>query len=122
LDGTLERSGPERGVEAALDEELHGVLRDVELDLLDAEAFLDLSEQDADDLPHVVAREGMEHDDVIDSIQELRVERALELVVDRALDGGELLHASLGLFEPEVAAAGNDLSTAQIRGHDGRCS
>ena len=82
---------------------------DVKDDLLRAETVADLLEQDEDDGLHVLARERMEDDDVVDPVEELRVEGALQLVLDRALDGGELLLAALGLLEAEVLAAGDDL-------------
>ena len=81
------------GSKPSLDEQLDGFGGDVEVDLLGTQPLLDLSQQDADDVAHVVARERVEHDHVVDAIQELRVEGALQLVLDRALDLLELLRA-----------------------------
>src|SRR5258705_6023177 len=81
LDRSLERTGPEGTIEALVDEQLDGLGGEIELDLLGAQPTLDLAEQDAHDLSHVVARERVEHDGVIDTVQELRVERALELIL-----------------------------------------
>src|SRR5258706_5436865 len=118
LDRAIERPGSERRVEPAIDEQFDGLGGDIELDLLDPQTLLDLAQQDSDDAPHVVAREGVEDDDVVNAIQELRVERSLELILDRALDGLELRRRALGLLEAQMFAAGNDLPAAQVRGHD----
>ena len=118
LDRALERPGAERGIESLLDEQLHGLGSDVEIDLLAPQPVPDLPEQDRDDVAHVVARERVEDDDVIDSVEELRVEGALELVLDGALDGGELLRPPLRLLEPQVPAARHDLPAPEVRSHD----
>src|SRR6266850_466689 len=118
LDRALEGPGAQRRVESPVDEQLDGLRADLELDLLDAQAFFDLAEQDAHDTPHVVAREGVEDDDIIDAIEELRVEGTLQLVLDRALDGLELRRAALRLLEPQVLAAADDLAAAEVRRHD----
>jgi hypothetical protein len=101
LDRPLERPGAERRVEALLDEELDGLGADLQLDVLGAKAGFHLSEQDSHDVAHVVARERVEDDDVINSVEELRVERALELVLDGALDRGELLGAPSACLNPD---------------------
>src|SRR5438874_4157798 len=118
LDRPLEGPGPERGVEPAVDEQLHRLLGDVEVHVLGLEPVVNLTQEDPHDLAHVVARERVEHDDVVNAIQELRVERSLQLVLDRALDLGELRHSALGLLESQVPPARDDLATPEIRGHD----
>src|SRR5439155_22626594 len=103
LDGALERSGAERRVEAALDEEFDRLRNDLEVDLLRVQTLLELAGEDIHDLAHVLARQGVEHDHVVDAVQELGIEGPLELVMDRGLDRAELLHAALGLREAEAA-------------------
>src|SRR6266571_558258 len=118
LDRPLERAGPQRRIEAAVDEQLDRLFAGIQLDLLCTQSLLDLTEEDSHDVPHVVARESSEHDDVVDAIEELRVEGALELVLDRALDRLELRRAALGLFESQMLPPAHDLAAAQVRGHD----
>src|SRR2546423_1317733 len=81
-----------------------------------AEPVAQLAEQDGHDVAHVVARERVEHDDVVNAVQELRVERPLQLVLDGALDLGELRGAAFRLFEAQVASARHDLPSAEVRG------
>ena len=88
------------------------------MDLLRVQTLLELAGEDIHDLAHVLARQGVEHDHVVDAVQELGIEGPLELVMDRGLDRAELLHAALGLREAEAAGACDDLPPAQVRGHD----
>src|SRR6267378_4959855 len=118
LDRALERAGPERRVEAAFHQQLGGLGGDVEVDFLGTQSLLDQPQQDSHDRPHVLARERVEHDHVVDAIQEFRVERALQLFVDRALDFLELRGRTIRLLEPEVTPTRGDLPPAQIRRHD----
>src|SRR5258706_5231152 len=118
LDRPLERACPERDVEAPVDEEFAGFGGDIELDLLYTQPLLQLSEQNPHDRPHVFARERVEHDHVVDAVEELGIECPLEFVLNRALDGLELGHGVVGLLESEVLATPDDLPPAQVRGHD----
>jgi hypothetical protein len=66
LERALEWPRPERGIESLVDEQLHGFGRNIEMNLLSTQSLLDLSEQDPNDVAHVIARERMEHDHVVD--------------------------------------------------------
>ena len=68
------------------------------------------------DGPQVVVRERLEDDDLVDAVDELRVEGLLDLaehhVVDAAAD-----HAAVGRLEPERRLL-LDEAGADVRGHD----
>ena len=85
-----------------------------ELDLVILEALLHLAEQDLHDLHHVMLGELAEHDDVVDAVQELGIERALDLVHDPAAHGLVLgLSLLLGAAETKLLATA-DLTSTEI--------
>src|SRR5688500_9030685 len=97
LDGPLQRAGPIVLVIAVLDQELYR--RRGELDLV-AQPPLYLAQEDGDDLRDVVLGERVEHDDIVEPVQELRIEDLVHLLLDRVL---HLLEASprIAAVEPE---------------------
>ena len=69
------------------------------------------------DLDDLVFRERLEHDDLIDTVQELRTEQALDLAHDAGLDLIIVETRCSAGREPE-RCRGGDLTCAHIRGHD----
>src|SRR5438034_316707 len=99
-----------------LDERRLGGRREHELDPLVGQLLVDPPDHQADDLLDVVEPEGVEDDDVVDAVQELRSERALELLQHA------LLHLLVGrlvaLLEEPGRHALPDQARAEVRRHD----
>src|SRR5213078_1839760 len=72
LDRALERPRAVHGVEAGLREPIARFRREHELDVALREPLVQILELDVDDLADVLRLERMEHDDVVDSVDELR--------------------------------------------------
>src|SRR5690606_27070782 len=116
LDRPAERTSTEALVVAVVDEVLDRRIRQLELQLLLLEPALDLREEDMNDLADLLLRQRMEDDDVVQPVQELRVERPLDLGPDL------LLHRLVALvraplMEAEHAAL-RDVPRPQVRRHD----
>ena len=82
FEGPAERTGAEIGIGALLDEELLGFFGEFELETSFAEPLADLFQLDVDHLLEVVDREVVEHDDVVETVEELRSEDLLDPFVD----------------------------------------
>ena len=80
LDRPLERPRAILLVVAVLHQEVGRRLGEAERELLLRQPLANVLEQHADDLRDVLAAERMEDDDVVETVQELRVEHVLQLV------------------------------------------
>ena len=74
LNGPLQRSGPIRWIIPFLHEEFLGPVGELNLDFAIGEPLHQPAQLDVDDLLHVLARQRMEHDDLVDAVEELRPE------------------------------------------------
>src|SRR5690625_7888447 len=84
--------------------------------VLFVESLMEIAEHDMDDLSDLVLREGVGDDDIVDPIQELRVEGPLYLCLDLRLH--HLIHP-LGRASVESAdPALTDIPGPKLRGHD----
>src|SRR5215216_4318901 len=110
-----QRSSAELRVVALLGEELLCGICDLDLDALAFEVLVQASEHDVHDLQHVLLREGLEDDDLIYPVEELRPESPLQ----------GLARPPLGLAEVHAVARGeaelprrDEVLAAYVRGHD----
>src|SRR5215204_6240220 len=116
LQHTLQGARPEGGVVAFLGELVQCLVgeldRNVALDELLAEAlYLDL-----DDVAHILALELVEHDDLVDPVEELGTEDLAQLARDAAL---HLLVGETGIVRAEAQRLGLvDRLRPDVRGHD----
>ena len=102
---TAQRTGTEVRVEALVGQCRQRLVRPRQRDLdLLLEAVAEALEHDGRDVLDLLLLEGLEHDDVIDTVEEFRTEVILEDLLDRALR----------LFVALV----EDLMRAEVRGHD----
>src|SRR5699024_8266149 len=72
-------------VVAALDYEVLGSVGELQRERLVRKALFEALDHDVDDAAQVLARQGLEHDDLVQPVEELRPERALELAHDLGL-------------------------------------
>src|SRR5215468_1900800 len=116
LDGAAELTRAVGRVVALLDEEIQRYPRRLELDALVGELGVDAGDHELHDGRDVLARERVEHDDVVDPVDELRPEGALHLVHDL------FLHPLVGGLLPFREEAGGralaDEARAEVGGHD----
>src|SRR5579885_1607778 len=115
LDGTPQRPGAQRRVVALVGEVVLGGRRDLDADALALELHGGALDHQVDDLGDLVLAELVEHDRLVDAVQELRPEVLLEGVVDL------LLHLLVGDGLVGLAEAHRRLAEvggAQVRGHD----
>src|ERR671910_27066 len=110
-----QRSSAELRVVALLGEELLGGVGDLDLDTLAFEVLVQPREHDVHDLQHVLLGEGLEDDDLIYPVEELRPESPLQ----------GLARSPLGLTEVHAVARGeaelprrDEVLAAYVRGHD----
>jgi hypothetical protein len=85
LDGPAQRPGTQHRVEPAVRQQLLGVLRDLQRHVLVRQLALHAGDHEVDDLDDLVLGQLVEHDDVVDAVEELRPEVLLELLVDLVL-------------------------------------
>src|SRR3954470_8484132 len=81
LDGPAQRPGTQDRVEAAVGQQLLGGRRHLERHVLVRQLALHAGEHEVDDPDDLVLAQLVEHDDVVDAVEELRPEVLLELVV-----------------------------------------
>jgi hypothetical protein len=84
LDGPAQRAGAEGGVVALLGQQVLGALGQLHGDVLGLELLDHAPHHQVDDALHLLARELVEDDHLVDPVQELGPEVALELVHDLA--------------------------------------
>src|ERR671921_1181390 len=113
--GPRQRSSAELRVVALLGEELLCGVGDLDLDALAFEVLVQAREHDVNDLQHVLLGEGLEDDDLIYPVEELRPERPFERFPGSPLGLAEV-HAVAG-GEAELPR-GDEVLAAHIRGHD----
>src|SRR4051812_1481860 len=115
LEGTAQRPGSEGGVVAAVDEKGLGPLRQLDADALALELHARAPDHQVDDLGDLRLAELVEHDRLVDPVQELGPEVLLQRVVDLLL---HLLVGDglVGLAEAHVRLA--EILGAEVRGHD----
>src|SRR5829696_2467174 len=112
--GPRQRSSAELRVVALLGEELLCGVGDLDLDALAFEVLVQAREHDVNDLQHVLLGEGLEDDDLIYPVEELRPESPLQ----------RLARPALGLTEVHAVARGeaelprrDEVLAAHVRGH-----
>src|SRR5665647_3973158 len=117
LEGSAQRPRAEDRVETAFGDERLGGRRELDAHVAILEPRLDHGDQQIDDLLDLRLRELVEHDDLVDAVQELRTEMLLELVGDLRL---HLLVPRLRvgpLLEAEVHRL-RDIPRTEVRRHD----
>src|SRR5690606_37761503 len=92
LDGPPQRPGAELRIVAFLDQQLLGRLGELHVHAPLRELLGQVGQHDVDDPPDVFLVQRVEHDDLVDAVQELGPERAAQLVHDL------LLHVLMGLL------------------------
>src|SRR3954469_5174109 len=114
-DGPGERASAELGVVALLGEKLLGRVGDLDVDALALEVLVQAGEHDADDLQHILLGEGLEDDDLIHPVEELRPEGTLQSLASTPLGLAEVHAVARG--EAELPR-GDEVLAAHVRGHD----
>src|SRR5438105_5747963 len=79
LDRSLERTRSELLVVAVFHKERRRRFSELESELLVAQSLLNILEQNLDDRRDVFLRQRMEDDDIVEPVEELRIERVLHL-------------------------------------------
>ena len=102
LDGPAQRTGTVLGIKAVTGQLGHGVIVGDQGDALLRHALAGNGEHTAGDLHDVLLGQLAEHDDLIDTVQELGAEGVLQVGHDRLADTGE---ASLLSFLPALFVA-----------------
>src|SRR5690606_842218 len=74
LDGAAQRPCPELGIKALVNKEILGGLRKLDLESEIPSTLQELISHDVDDLEDVLLLERVEDDDIVDTIEKLRVE------------------------------------------------
>src|SRR4051794_28260086 len=118
LDRPAKRAGAHRRIPALLDQEVLGLLGEIELELALGERLADAAEQQLHDRLDLVLLQLVEDDDVVDSVEELGTEDLFELSHDPVLHvvvGDARLVVADGKAERRVAG---DLLRADVRRHD----
>ncbi len=85
LDGATQRTCTENRIESSLGQQRLRLLGELDPHVLVLELGLDATDHQVDHLDDLVLSELVEHDDVVDTVEELRSEVLLELVVDLVL-------------------------------------
>src|SRR4051794_12840849 len=118
LDRPAQRPGAHGRVPALVDQEVLGVLAELELELALRQRRADAAQEELDDRLDLVLLELVEDDDVVDPVEELGPEDLLELAHDPGLHvvvGDPRLVVADGEAERRVAG---DLLRADVRRHD----
>ena len=74
LDGPLQRPRAIRRVVALCDQHVLRPVGQLDVDLAILEPLHEAAQLDVDDLPHLLARQRVEEDDLVDAVEELRPE------------------------------------------------
>src|SRR5690606_8540111 len=97
LDRALQRACAELLIVAFLAEEILGLIGQLQVVAQFADALVHIAQLNVDDLVDVLALERVEHDDVVDAVQELRCEGLLQgFLHDPAVGIGGSFHLGLG--------------------------
>src|SRR5918993_1271836 len=112
--GPRQRSRAELRVVALLGEELLRGVGHLDLDALAFQVLVQAREHDVHDLQHVLPGEGMEDDDLIYSVEELRLESSLERFPGPPLGLAEVHAVARG--EAELPRR-DEVLAAYVRGH-----
>jgi hypothetical protein len=113
----------DQAVDQAVDPPVLELLCDLDLQALLLAALEHVLQHDVRNLLHLLLRELPEHDDLVQAVEELWPEVALQLLVDQALDAA-VAHVLLRLLvvgaqeEAEAAAALLDHAGTHVGGHD----
>src|SRR4029450_6135346 len=116
LDGTPELPGAVSRVVPLLHEEIEGRRGGLHRDALVGQLGVHPLHHEADDVGDVLAGEAVEHDGVVDAVDELRPERALELLHDPALH--LLVGGIVALGDEAGRYALADEARPEVRRHD----
>ena len=111
LDEALERTGAEHRVVAVDGQRLHGRRGNVERDATVVQALAHVGQLQLHDGLDVADRQGVERDDVIDTVEELGAERGSQRLVDGAL------HGFLGVLVAVLRELADELA-ADVARHD----
>jgi hypothetical protein len=84
LDGALQWAGTELLVVALLGQEVLGLVGELQVVAQLGDALVQVAQFDVDDLVDVLPLQRVEHDDVIDAVEELRSEGLLQRLLDDA--------------------------------------
>ena len=117
MDRAPQRTCAEHRVVATVGEEQLRRLRELDAHVLVLQTLLECVHHQIDDLRDLLARQLVEHHDVVDAVEELWTEVLLELLVHLRL---HLLVGGLGVVtcgEAEVQAL-RDVAGTQVRRHD----
>src|SRR4051794_37280274 len=117
LDRAAQRPGAHGRVPALVRQQILGLLGELELQLPLGHRLPHAADEQVDDDLDLVLRELVEHQDVVDAVEELGPERLLELAHDAALhvvvrQAGLVAHG-----EPDAGVL-RDLRRPEVRGHD----
>ena len=119
LDGATQRTGTENRVEAAVGEQVARLVGQLDVHVALGQRLADAADQQVDHLDDFVLGQLVEDDDVVDTVEELRAEVLLQLVVDA------VLHALVLRIRVRVVVVGEaephrlrDVLRAQVRGED----
>src|SRR5439155_2292467 len=117
LDRPLQRAGAEGRIGPLADDQLPGARRELDPEVLLEEPSLQALQEELDDLLEVALRQGVEHDDLVDPVEELGPELGAERVGDLSLHG---LVGGVALASPAAADRRDQLRPDVARhGHDG---
>src|SRR4051794_20047315 len=118
LDRAAQRPGAHRRVPPLVDQQVLGILGELELELTLGQGLPDAAQEQLDDRLDLVLLQLVEDDDVVDAVEELGPEHLLELAHDATL---HVLvgHAGLVVGDREAErGVPRDLAGPDVRGHD----
>ena len=123
LEGAAQGTGAVAGIEAVLGQSGHGIVIRLEGDALGGHAAADGIQHPAGDAADVLLRQLVEHDDLVDTVQELGAEGLAQLRHNGVLDACKpLLLGALGRLTAAVKAqrrvGGGNILGPHVGGHD----
>ena len=116
LDRPTQRTRTQHRIKATLGEQLLSLVGQLQIDVLGLQLLLDAADHQVDHLDDLLGRQLVEHDDVIDAVEELRTEVLLQLVVDLLLHPLVVVVTAAG-GEAQADRLG-DVGGTQVRGED----
>src|SRR3954453_13838161 len=117
LDRAAQRTGAHRGVPTLVDQQVLGLVGQIQLQLVLGDLDADAVDHQIDDLLDLVLGELVEDDHLVDPVEELRPEDFFQVAHDPVLHVA-VGHAGLvGDGEPDRGVL-RDLAGADVRGHD----
>src|SRR6516164_1234611 len=117
LDRAAQRTGAEHRIVAALGEQILGGRPDLDAHVAVLQPLVDLGDHQVHDLEDLFLLQLVEHDHVVDTVEELGPEVLLQLLGDLRLHPVVRTPGLALPGEPDRDALG-DVTRAQVRGHD----